>query len=77
VHIIEIIGTSGNKHLVIVYGNVDIGDKIMVPGMQDELDRLLGIIVSKSGERKSICYLTPKAVSEECTSEFISMIFRL
>lgn len=77
VHIIEIIGISGNKHLAIVYGNVDIGDKIMVPTMKDNLDRFLGIVVSRSGERKSICYLTPKAVSKECTSEFISMAFPL
>jgi len=77
VNIIEIIGISGNKHLAIVYGNVDAGDKIMVPVMKDDLDRFLGIVVSKSGKRKSICYLTPKAISEECVSEFISMTFPL
>lgn len=76
VHIIEIVGTSGDKHLVIVYGNVDIGDRIMVPVMRDTLDRRLGIVVSKLGKRKSICYLTPKAISK-CDLRLVSFGFPL
>ena len=76
--IIKMTSKLGNAYLLIVSGNADPGDKVMVPKIKDSRTKRLGIVTSECSRRKGVCLVSAINIEgewEDC--EYVSCEYPL
>jgi hypothetical protein len=63
--------TSHRFYPMKVYGDVDVGDIIVMVEVCDHFKKNLGIVISESGKRKGVCYISRKLMHKEGTGQCI------
>jgi hypothetical protein len=63
--IIKMRTASNDEYLLIVSGNADVGDKVMVPKIKDSRTKRLGIITSNYPKRKGVCLVSEINIKEK------------